>query len=149
MKKKYKSFQYTNQMNWNVKKGASLKGFVRAPGKPVLEVSLPPDFHGNGNFWSPEDLLVVAVNSCVMNTFMYFVNQDGLAVNGYDSSAQGSVEMTAEGYKFTSVTVRPVVTVDDFDSVRDIEVVFKKVKKRCLISNSLFSEVVILPDVKV
>src|SRR2546425_3642932 len=65
-KKAFKSFRYKNALVWK----SARRGMVSALGKPSLEVGSPPEFRGEPGIWTPEDLLVGALNSCLMLTFL-------------------------------------------------------------------------------
>ena len=59
-----KSWRYTNTVTWKENK----KGVLTSEGKPDLEVATPSEFGGPEGSWTPEDLLVASVNSCIMTT---------------------------------------------------------------------------------
>lgn len=63
------------------------KGILAASGKPPLPVAPPPEFRGPEGLWSPEELLVASVNSCVMTPFLHHVNKERIAVSTYQSDA--------------------------------------------------------------
>ena len=45
---------------------------VSARDNPDLTVATPPEFGGPAGVWSPEELLVASVGSCLLSTFLYF-----------------------------------------------------------------------------
>ena len=61
-KRSYKSFTYEDNVTWR----SGRRGVVRAAGKPDLEVSSPPEFKGEAGIWTPEDLFVGALNTCIL-----------------------------------------------------------------------------------
>src|SRR4030042_1011804 len=100
-----KSYKYMTSVLWKGEK----KGPLSVAGKPAVEVATPPEFKGHEGIWSPEDLYVAAVNSCIMTTFLAFAGRAGLAFEGYESEAEGVLEFVEERLVFTKIVVRPPV----------------------------------------
>ena len=44
---------------------------VSARENPHLTVATPPEFGGPESVWSPEELFVASVGSCLLSTFLY------------------------------------------------------------------------------
>ena len=65
-KNAYKSFRFKNSLVWNT----GLRARTSPPGKPEMEVGSPTEFKGDPGVWSPEELLVCALNACLMLTFV-------------------------------------------------------------------------------
>src|SRR5579863_6810883 len=72
--KKYKSFRFTNNLVWS----SGRRGRASAPGKPEMDIGSPPEFKGEPGLWSPEELLVGALNGCLMWTFVAMGKAKGL-----------------------------------------------------------------------
>jgi organic hydroperoxide reductase OsmC/OhrA len=72
IKMKPKTFHYEVGTRWSGEK----RGVLSLAGKPDLEVASPPEFRGHPGVWSPQDLLVAAVNACAMTTFLSAVKQE-------------------------------------------------------------------------
>ena len=136
-----KRYVYGTTVVWD----AGTQGVCAADGLPDLAVAPPADFGGPGDAWSPEQLLVASVNSCVMATFLYFAQRAGVELVRYRSEAEGVVQFGDQGLAFTSLTVRPSVTVaaGHLAAARDA---MARVGK-CLVSNSLAAEVKVEPEV--
>ncbi len=64
MEVRSKRYTYHTSVRWADQKN----GTMSSPGKPDVQVTTPPEFKGHEGIWSPEDLLVSAVNVCVMST---------------------------------------------------------------------------------
>ena len=71
--KTYKSFQYRNNLAWDTAR----RGRTSAPGKPDIEIGSPPEFKGDPGAWAPEEMLVAALNACMMLTFVSFAQSRG------------------------------------------------------------------------
>jgi len=93
--------EYRTAVTW--KSGQELD--VACEGKPALAVSSPPEFGGNGERWSPEDLLAGAVESCLLLTTLYFVDQMKIGLASYASEAVAEMKRTSEGLRFQSIRV--------------------------------------------
>jgi len=136
-----KSYKYMTSVLWKGEK----KGTLSVAGKPAVEVATPPEFKGHEGIWSPEDLYVAAVNSCIMTTFLAFAGRAGLAFEGYESEAEGLLEFVDERLVFTKIVVRPRVTLRPGADRKQAEEILHKAEKNCLVSNSLRTEVILEP----
>jgi organic hydroperoxide reductase OsmC/OhrA len=57
-----------------------------------IEVATPPEFNGGiAGIWSPEHLLVAAVNSCLMTTFLAVAENFKLGYEKFSSKAIGKI----------------------------------------------------------
>jgi organic hydroperoxide reductase OsmC/OhrA len=136
-----KSYKYKTSVLWTGEK----KGTMTVAGKPAVEVATPPEFKGHEGIWSPEDLCVAAVNSCIMTTFLAFAGRAGLAFEGYESEAEGLLELVNERLVFTKIVVRPKVRLRPGADPRQAAEILHKAEKNCLVSNSLRTEVTLEP----
>ena len=131
-------YRYETRLKWKDEAQAELS----AQGKPDLLVGPPPEFGGQDSWWSPEHLFVAAVEACLMTTFFAVARKSKLAVLGYESRAEGTLDKTAEGLLFTAVTLRPVVKVAAQDAERAGRLI-ELAKKHCLVSASLKTPVAV------
>jgi peroxiredoxin-like protein len=136
-----KSHRYTTSVRWTGEK----KGMMDVAGKPSVEVATPPEFKGHEGIWSPEDLFVASVNSCIMTTFLAFAGRAGLAFEGYESEAEGLLEFVDGRLIFTKIVVRPRVTLGPGADRKQAEEILHKAEKNCLVSNSIRTEVILEP----
>ena len=136
-----KSYRYTTSVRWTGEK----KGIMDIAGKPSVEVATPPEFKGHEGIWSPEDLFVASVNSCIMTTFLAFAERAGLAFGGYESEAEGLLEFVDGRLLFTKIVVRPRVLLTSGEDRAKAEEILHKAEKNCLVSNSLLTEVLLEP----
>jgi len=140
-----KTFTYRTKVTWLEER----KGELAAEGKPSFQVATPPEFKGHAGIWTPEDLFVAAVNTCILTTFLAITEKHGIEFLRYDSEAEGTLEMVEGKFMFSRVTVRPKVIVASQEMVASIERAIVGAAKRCFISESLKSEVVVGPEVEV
>ena len=136
-KSRNNQFIYNTVIEWQ----RELKGLLSSSGKTNIEIATPTEFRGYPVIWSPEDLFVASVNSCIMTTFLYYTQRNNLNLLGYKSEAPGILEMQEGRFTFTEIKVKPEITVgtqQDYDLAREF---INKAEKACLISNSIKSEV--------
>jgi len=136
-----KSYRYTTSVRWTGEK----KGMMDVAGKPSVEVATPPEFKGHEGIWSPEDLLVASVNSCIMTTFLAFAERAGLGLEEFESEAEGLLEFVDGRFLFTKIVVRPRVTLRPGADRKQAEGILQKADRNCLVSNSLRTEVILEP----
>ena len=119
-------------------------------GKPDVAVGSPPEFKGFPDNWSPEDLLVGALNTCIMLTFFALAQSKGVEPAAYQASAEGLLENVDGKYRITEVTVSPTVVLK---SQADLEVARElmngKVEANCFITNSISGKVKLVPELRV
>lgn len=76
----------------NLKWDSDRKGTMNSPVLTTsIEVATPPEFaKGMPGIWSPEHLLVAAVNSCLMTTFLAIAENSKLEFLSFESAAKGN-----------------------------------------------------------
>jgi peroxiredoxin-like protein len=84
---------------------------VEVDGKPALVVSAAPMFRGDGAIHNPEDLLVVALSTCHCLSYLALAARAGITVVEYEDAASGAMEIADGEMRFTSVVLRPKVTL--------------------------------------
>ena len=101
------------------------------------EVGSPPQYGGDPNSLNPEEMLVAAVNSCLMLVFFHFVKRSDVEVVSYSSDAEGKVEKTKNGLRFTNIQVKAKVRLGNAGSTQKIQEIVQLAEKYCLVSNAL------------
>jgi len=85
---------------------------VTAAGRPPLLGSSDPAFRGETDRWNPELLLVAALSGCHLMSYLHVCVESGVVVIDYTDAPAGSMTQTpGGGGRFTSVTLRPRVTL--------------------------------------
>jgi peroxiredoxin-like protein len=138
----YKSFRYKAKTTWI----SGRRGLLSAVEKPNVVVGSPPEFKGEPDVWTPEELLIGSVNTCIMLTFLSLAQARGLTPAAYESDAEGQLENVEGKFRITEVTVRPHVTINeeaDLDRAREI---IERAETECFISNSVKSKVKIAAE---
>ena len=134
---------YRTSLKWDGAKGAAL----RSEGRPELRVAPPPEFGGPEGVWGPEHLLVASLESCILLTFLYLLQRQGIGLVSYESQAEGTLELGAEGMAFTEFTVRPQVLIAPGGDVAAAERTLRRAADSCLVHRSLKSQVHLEPRV--
>ena len=101
------------------------------------EIGPPHEYGGNPNSLNPEELFVASVNSCIMLVFFHFTKKYEIEITSYNSNAEGKVEKTKNGLRFTNVEVKAKVSLGDASMAVRIEEIAQLAEKFCLVSGSL------------
>ncbi len=116
----------------------------------AFEIATPPQFaKGIPGIWSPEHLLVAAVNSCLMTTFLAIAENSKLDFEGFESGASGKLEMVDGKYMISEITLKPVLSIGNEADKEKAGRVLAKSEAACLISNSVKSKIIFEPEIKV
>lgn len=138
---------YEVKVNWEKDR----KGLMSSPVlQSSIEVATPPEFtRGIPGIWSPEHLLVAAVNSCLMTTFLAIAENSKFDFINFESDANGKLEKVEGKYMISEVVLAPVLTIShEADKEKAIRIL-QKSEAACLISNSVKSTIVFKPEIKV
>ncbi|MCX7765274.1 MAG: OsmC family protein [Candidatus Sumerlaeia bacterium] len=136
-------FFYPVFVKWTGEK----KGMLSVAGKSALEVAIPPEFKGHPGIWSPEDLFVAAVNSCLMATFLSLAQQKQGEFLSYESEATGTLEKVEGNWIFTKIIVNPRVAVASESQREQVLTTLMLAEKHCLVANSIRTKVEVNPEV--
>lgn len=134
---KHKSFSYHTGLTWT---GGKI-GVLSSEGKPLIQVSSPPEFKGLAGNWTPEDLLVGTVEMCQMLTFLALAQKEQLPLVSYKSSARGTLEFVDGAYRFTHIVITPTVVIEEPATETGTQALLREAHKRCLIVNSIMASV--------
>ena len=128
------SHAFEVQVNWK----DGFRGEVVPVGVPLtVPFSLPKDFGGPGDAWTPEHFYAAGVGSCVMATFLSIAKMSKLNFVSYESRASCCMEKTPEGFRMTSVTLTPRIVVSEEKERERAQRMIEKAENMCPISNSL------------
>jgi organic hydroperoxide reductase OsmC/OhrA len=116
-------------------------------GQETLTASSSPAYRGDGSKADPEDLLVAALASCHMLSFLAIAAKKKLTVHSYQDDAIGFLEndsSTAGGKLWIArVILRPHVVIDaDADTLAHIH---HLAHEACFIANSVKTRVSVEP----
>lgn len=106
--------------------------------KETLTGSSDPSFHGDKTKYNPEDMLVAALSSCHMLSYLHVCAVGGVVVLDYIDHATGLMETTPDGAgRFIEVTLNPTVIVADAGMIEKANQFHKKANALCFIANSV------------
>ena len=108
---------------------------IRCDGKPAISGSSDPAFRGDPTRYNPEELFVAALSSCHMLWYLHLCAESGIVVVSYDDNAEGTMIETAEGGRFTSVTLHPTVKVTHSED--RAQALHKQAHERCFLASSV------------
>jgi peroxiredoxin-like protein len=141
-KKTYKTYQFKNAIEWKSER----RGVMASTEHPSVEVGSPPEFKGTPDVWCPEEMLVGAVNTCIMLTFLTYAQNRKVQLASYASSAEGTLEHKDGKYRITHIAVQPVIAVKAQDQIPLAEQVLKSAEQDCFISNSVSAVIDVSPQ---
>jgi organic hydroperoxide reductase OsmC/OhrA len=99
---------------------------------------------------NPEDLLVTAISSCHMLSYLYVCSLEGVVITSYTDNATGiMIEKASGGGSFKEVTLNPIFYVADESMVEKAIELHHKAHEICYIANSVNFEVKCNPTCKV
>src|ERR1044072_1067966 len=126
---------------------ADREGLVSSPVlNTKIEVASPPEFpKGMPGIWSPEHLLVAAVSSCLMTTFLAVVENSKLDFVSFSCNANGKLEKVDGKFMISEIVLSPELIIkNELDKEKALQVL-EKSEAACLISNSVKSKIVFVP----
>lgn len=117
-------------------------GEFTSPQVPRLTVATPPQFpNGVPDIWSPEHLLVGAVSSCLMTTFLAIADNSNLQYSLFECDAEGKVEKVDGKYMVSEITLKPKVIIKLEKDRERANRIIEKAENGCLISNSVKTKI--------
>ena len=135
-----KKFTYRTAAHWTMHK----RGIVEAESIPrTINFAAPPEFGGEPGMWTPEHLLLSAVSTCFVATFRAVAEASKLEFQGLEVNVEGSIEKQEGGYRFTTVTVRPTVTIHHEEDRERTGRLLEKAERICLIARSILATIVL------
>jgi organic hydroperoxide reductase OsmC/OhrA len=119
---------------------------VRFGGGSRLAASSAPEYRGARELANPEELLVAALSSCHMLTFLAIAARDGFVVDSYDDAAEGVLEKNEAGrLAITRVVLRPRIAFggDKQPDAARIAKMHEAAHRGCFIANSVKTAVAV------
>jgi organic hydroperoxide reductase OsmC/OhrA len=108
-----------------------------------ITASASPTYRGDGIHGDPEDMLVAALSSCHMLSFLAICTKKKITVQSYEDDAVGFLENDGGKLWITRVILRPKVVSDADAAVLDT--VHHLAHDACFIANSVKTVVVVEP----
>jgi organic hydroperoxide reductase OsmC/OhrA len=116
-------------------------------GLPDLRTAPPLDYGGPGDAWSPEHLLLAAVDACFLFTLRAVAKASKAEFMSLELSSDGTLDRVDGVTRFTQIVLRPRLTLaPGTDRARALWVL-EKSEKTCLVTASLSTPVRLEPDI--
>lgn len=110
-------------------------------GQEAVVASASPAYRGDAAKADPEDLLVAALSSCHMLSFLAICAKKKLTVTSYQDEAVGFLENAGGKWWMARVSLRPKVEVDA--DAETLSAIHHQAHEACFIANSVKTEVTV------
>jgi organic hydroperoxide reductase OsmC/OhrA len=152
-----KSHHYSATITWTGNNGTGTSEYkayersytVSINGKAELLGSSDPSFRGDKTKHNPEDLLLAALSSCHLLSYLHECASNGVVVVEYIDIAKGTMVQDENGGHFTEVTLYPQVIVSHEHMIEKANALHHNANKGCFIANSVNFPVHHQPTAKV
>lgn len=132
-------FDFDIRLNWLERK----RGILSSNDvKDTVRVSLPHQFGGAGDEWSPEHLFLGSLASCFMTTLFVLADKMELEISHYECQTFGQIEIVGGRYEFTTINIYPKISIPNEAFREKANIALEKAQKYCLISNSITAQVI-------
>ena len=121
---------------------------ARLSGGQTINISASVEYKGDPLCADPEEMLVSAVASCHMLTFLAIAEYQQFKVERYQDNAVGCLEKTASGgMAITTIELSPTVVFggDRQPDEAALNRLHAGAHKNCFISNSIHAKVTVVP----
>jgi organic hydroperoxide reductase OsmC/OhrA len=112
-------------------------------GQETMIFSASPAYKGDASKADPEDLLVAALSSCHMLSFLAIASKKKLTVTSYEDDAVGFLENEAGKLWMTRVILRPKVAIDT--DAQTLAHIHHLAHEACFIANSVKTDISVEP----
>lgn len=149
--------RYSASISWtgNLGKGTSQYAAysrnhdISAEGKPTIHASSDAVFRGDPSKYSPEELLVSSLSGCHMLWYLHLCATHQVVVTDYSDHAMGVMHEHADGSgEFSSVTLRPRVTVSHHTMVEKAKSLHADAHRMCFVARSVNFPVHHIPEIR-
>lgn len=138
--------RYEVEIVWTGNRGSGTSAYtaygrdheLRMPEKLAIAGSSDPSFRGDARRWNPEELLVASLSACHKLWYLHLCADAGVIVTSYVDQAEGIMieEDGGEG-QFTSVVLRPKVTVSPESDTDLAQRLHRAAHEMCFIARSV------------
>ena len=108
---------------------------------PPVTFSAAATYRGDPSKGDPEDMLVAALSSCHMLSFLAICAKKRITVEAYDDEAVGYLENDGGKLWMTRVVLRPKVRIET--SAQTLAEIHHLAHEACFIANSVKTEVTV------
>ncbi len=116
-----------------------------------------PNYSGNDNKkpkgtkekWTPEHLFVVAVNACLMSSFLLVTDKSTFQFISFESKAIGKIEKVNGEFSVTEVCLKSLLIIPSTQNKAKAKKVLAISEKACAIANSLKTKITSEPVITI
>lgn len=145
MRMEPRTYKYDSALRWT----EAHKGILSSKGFPDIDIACPPEWGGHEGFWTPEHLMVAAVEVCIMTTFLSIAERRDISIVSYSSRSAGSAQIVNKMFRFSEISVFPKIVLCAGENIAQAKAVIDKAHKTCMVSNSLSTPVFVNPEILV
>jgi peroxiredoxin-like protein len=120
---------------------------LSADGVPDVRSAPPADFDGPGDAWSPELMLMAAVETCFLFTLRAVASASKAEFKSLELTGEGIVDREGGATRFIEIVLRPRVVIPAGADRERMLRLLEKSERACLISASLSTPVRLEPEV--
>jgi peroxiredoxin-like protein len=120
---------------------------LSSAGVPDLRTEAPLDFGGPGDAWSPEQMLLGAVEACFLLTFRAIARASGIEFTSIAIEGEGVVDRADGRMRFTEIVLRPRLALPAGLEPGRVRRALERAEHGCLVSASLSVPVRLEPDI--
>lgn len=139
-----KTIEYASQLQWTGNTGTGTSSYTsysrnflfHIDGKPDLLGSADRKFRGDPTRHDPEDHFLAAIAGCHLLSYLALAARHGIVVVGYSDVATGVLELEGGSGRFTSVTLRPTVTIAAGSDREQALALHDTAHEQCFVANS-------------
>jgi uncharacterized OsmC-like protein len=114
-----------------------------------MDFSAPPSLYGHPNMMTPEDAYLMAINTCIHMMVLWAMKRFKLDLVSLECTAEGEVEEYIDKTSwFKRVVLHPMIVVRG-SSENIVKRALQMARKYSTIAESVKSEVVIEPEIKI
>ena len=144
---------YATNLSWDGSTAAGYRAYSRShrvsapPAAAELTLSADPHYRGDETLLNPEQLLVMAVSSCQLLSFLALAALRHVNVLSYEDDARGSMADDVSPVRISHIELVPTIQVEagtDHDLVRAL---VHEAHETCYIANSLNTTITVEPKV--
>jgi len=109
---------------------------LSAPALPSISIGAPPQFGGRDAVWSPEQLLLGAVLSCLKTTFDAYAARARVRVAAWRGTASGTLDKGSGGPVFSSIQLSVEIETASGDGAQ-AKALLESAENHCIVSRAL------------
>jgi organic hydroperoxide reductase OsmC/OhrA len=118
------------------------------PAEGFLDLSADAAFRGDASLPNPEALLLAAVSSCQLLSFLAVAARTKVRVTAYEDSATAVLDVAHSPARMGQITLRPHVTVAAGTDVHQVDDLMHQAHEECYIANSLAVPVAVMASIR-